>query len=347
MKSGKPKIYVTRNAHGWEDGGAGFNYISEKNIEKLKEFAIPIIEDSRTNPVSEDALIQKLSGVRAILQLNGTGADEITERVLRTVGTVEVVSTAHSAWHCSLWDTAAKCGIKTTEGSNAIDKAVAEWTIGAAIMGRRNLIEAGQTLKAGYWQKNWRNASLLYGSKVGLIGLGRIGHIAARYFNALGADIIVYDKYFDQSKAADLGVTFVGLHELLQHADIVSLHLRVAAETTGILGAEEFAMIKDGCTFINSARAELYDSDAFVNELRKKRFQAFLDVYPDEQQMRVDGKVVREHPFFNAVHELDNVYMSSHISGQNDTMYELAGAETIETLRLYFSGEGLRDWRDL
>ena len=348
MIAEKPKIYVTRNAYGREDGGTPWNYMSPANIEKLNRFSCPIIEDSGEKPVSEDELIEKLSGVRAILQLNGGGGEEITERVLRAAGAVEVVSLAHSAWQGPLWAAAAKCGIKTVEGSNAIDKAVAEWTVGAAVMGQRHLIEAGRSLKEeGKWQKNWRSASLLYGSTAGLIGLGRIGRLVSRYLKTLGAEIIAYDKYFDQAKAAELGIRLVGLDELLKTADVVSLHLPVTPETTGILGRREFALIKDNATFINSARAQLYDADALVEELRKERFSAFFDVYPDEGNMSKNGNVNREHPFYEGVHDLANVYMSSHIAGTNDVMYELAGAETIETLRLYFEGKGLRDWRTL
>lgn len=335
-----------RNAYGWNDGGNGWNYISPANINKLNDFACPIIEDSGATPVCEDELVKKLSGVRAILQLNGGGGEEITERVLRAVGTVEVIALAHSAWQGPLWETAAKCGIKTTEGSNAIDKAVSEWAVGCAIMGRRNLIEAGRSLKEeAKWQKNWRKASLLYGSTVGLIGLGRIGRIVSSYFKALGTNIIAYDKYFDKVKAVELGIRLVSLDELLKTADVVSLHLPVTQETIGILGLREFALIKDNATFINSARAALYDSEALVKELGKRRFQAFFDVYPDEENMSNNGNVNQLHPFYKDVHGLDNVYMSSHIAGTNDAMYELAGAETIESLRLYFECKGLRDSR--
>lgn len=338
----KPKIYVGRVAHGWDDGGHGWNYLSEQNQRKLGEFSTPLVDDAGPRTPGEEELVGKLAGARAILLPNGSSGDGITEGVLRQVGTVEAVVVAHSAWHGQCWDAAEKLGIKTVEGSNAIDMAVAEWTLAAAIMGRRNLIQAGRSLKEeGVWQKDWRKASMLLGSTVGLVGLGRIGRIAVRHFRALGTDVVAYDKYFDKAKAAELGVKLVGLDELLATADVVSLHLPVTPETTGLLGAREFALVKDGAVFVNSARAALYDADALAKELGKGRFQAFFDVYPEE------GDKVKAHSFYKAVHKLDNVYMSSHIAGTNDAMYERAGAESIETLRRYFAGEGLRDARNL
>ena len=343
-----PKVYVGRVAYGWEDGGSGWNYLSEKNKRKFAEFSCPLVDDSGPRTPNEDELIEKLAGARAVLLPNGCSGAGITERVLRKAGSIEVIVMAHSAWGGPFMEAAAKLGIKTAEGSNAIDMAVAEWTVATAIMGRRNLIAAGRSLKEdGIWQKDWRKASLLLGSTVGLVGLGRIGRIAVRHFRALGTDVIAYDKYFDPAKAAELGVKLVGLDELLASADVVSLHLPVTPETTGILGAREFALIKDHAVFLNSARAALYDSDALAKELAKGRFQAFFDVYPDEDEMHGDqGCVNQTHPFYKAVHKLDNVYLSSHIAGTNDVMYERAGAESIETLRRYFAGEGLRDARN-
>jgi len=309
--------------------------MSDANRRALAAFADGVVEGFRNEPLSEDELIERLTGARAILQLNGSGTNEITERVLRAVGTVEAVVLAHSAWSGDLWRTAAQCGVKTVEGSNAVDLAVAEWTVGVSILGMRRLLDAGASLKGeGVWQKDWQQASLLYGSTVGLLGLGRIGRIVSRYFRTLGTRVIAYDKYMKPSDAERLGVTLVGLEELLRTADVVSLHLPVTPETSGLLGAREFGLIKDGAVLVNSARAALYDEAALANELRKERFHAFIDVFSQEP-------LPAEHPF----RTLKNVFISSHVAGTNAVMYERCGADAVETLRLYFEGKGLRDMR--
>ncbi|MBN2712850.1 MAG: hypothetical protein JXR97_10535 [Planctomycetes bacterium] len=349
MEKQKPRVYVGRIPYGWgeHEGGGGWNYINEGNMKRLAEFAEPVLDDSGPRIPGEHELLGKLEGVKAILLPNGDSGIGITESVLRKVGSVEVVVVAHSAWHGPCWDDAIKLGIKVAEGSNAIDRAVAEWTIASAIMGRRDLIAAGRSLKEeGLWQNNWRRASLLMGSTVGVLGLGRIGRLAASHFISLGAKVMAYDKYIDPDKAAAMNIKLVSLDALLQEADVVSLHLPVTPETTGILGKREFELIKDGAVFVNSARAALYDHEALAKELAKQRFQAFFDVYPDENAMHDDhGHVNRNHPFFAAVHNLDNVYMSSHIAGTNDAMYSMAGDESVEVLSQYFEGRGLLDAR--
>lgn len=328
MRDALPKVYVPRTGMHW-------NYLSRRNRDLLSRISNPVIEGVRTEPIDEGELISRMSNARALVVRNGYGTEDITRHVLEEVGTVEVAVFAHSAWYGPLWETAQQCGIRCVEGSDGVDRAVAEWTVAAAIMGLRRLIDAGNSLKhEGVWQKNWQQASLLYGSTVGLLGLGRIGRIVAGYFRVLGARVIAYDPYFSAARAEELGVELADLHTVVSTADVVSLHLPVTPETTGMFTAQHFSLLKDNAVFINSARAALYDERELVTALRTGRFSACLDVYEHEP---LDPK----HPF----HELPNVYASSHIGGTNDVMYERMGYDSILTLKEYFETGVLRDAR--
>jgi phosphoglycerate dehydrogenase-like enzyme len=101
-----------------------------------------------------------------------------------------------------------------------------------------------------------------------------------------------------------------------------------------MLGAKEFALIRDGAVFINSARAALYDENALITELRKKRFAAFLDVFSQEPM-----------PMYHPFRSMENVMVTPHIAGDNSVMFVRCGREAIETLGLYFAGKGLRNLR--
>lgn len=325
----KPKVYVPRIIWDW-------NYMSRRNIDILSNFSDPVVEPTGTGPIPEDELVRRMHGARALIVRNGQGTEDITARVLKEVGSVEVAVFAHSAYYGPIWDTASKCGIRTVEGSDGVDRAVAEWTVAAAIMGLRRLIEAGDSLKTeGVWQKEWKRASLLYGSTVGLLGLGRIGRMVAVYFQMLGAKVLAFDKYFDPDKAKILGIEMRDLQTLVSESDVVSLHLPVTPETRGIFTREYFDLLKDGAVFINSARAALYDEQQLVEALRSNRFSAYLDVYDKEP-------LDPTHPF----HALPNVFTSSHIAGTNDVMYERMGLDAINTLRDYFQTGVLRDSRE-
>lgn len=346
-----PNVFVMRND--WRiKGTTPPNYMSEANWHMLEAFAeVTRMGGSKDAPMDRDALIGQLQGTRVILNLNGSGSAELTEEVMRAVPSLEAVVTAHSAcWGSPSLSAAAKnCGLKAVEGSNSIDMSVAEWTVGCAIMGRRRMLEGCHNLRdRGIWQHDWEKEGILYTSTVGLFGLGRIGRLVAHYLRTLGAKVIAYDKYFDENEAKKIGVELTGIDDLLQRADVISLHMPVTNETRGTLKAREFAMIKDGAVLINCARAALYDEEALVAELRKRRFSAFIDVYSLEGTGNLVAPYVSPADKFRSPYQpLENVFLTSHSAGTNQAMYERAGAESIETIRLYFEGEGLRDLRDV
>ncbi len=321
----KPRVYVHRLAEWYA------LYMDQENEAALASFAEVVSEGDRSTPLTESELIERMRGCEAILSLNGVGSDEITPHVLKTVGTIRLIVAAH--WWGQFVDTAAPAGIQLTEGSNANTRAVAEWTLTAALMGIRRMHNFDQALHAGsVWGEPRRNVGLLCESTVGLVGLGRIGRYVVRYFQSLGAKVIAYDKYLPPAQATELGIEMVSLEQLLRTADVISLHLPVTPETTGLLGADQFAMIRDGAIFINSARAALCDEHALVQELRKKRFQAFLDVFAVEP-------LAADHPF----RTMDNVVITPHIAGDNGAMFRRCGREAIQTLRDYFDGKGVRN----
>jgi phosphoglycerate dehydrogenase-like enzyme len=305
--------------------------MNQENEAALQSFADVVSERDRDTPLSSAELSDRLWGCSAILSLNGIGADEITPGLLRQASSIKVICVAH---YWGQLDEAAKAaGVSFTEGSNACTVAVAEWTVAAALIGIRKIQDFDRSLKAGSpWAEPRRNVGLLCESTIGLIGFGRIGWHVAHFFKALGANVIAYDKYCSHDFAASAGVQLHSLQDVLKKADVISLHLPVTAETKGALGAREFAMIKDGGVFINSARAALYDEAALIAELKKKRFTAYLDVFSAEP-------LSAEHPF----RTMSNVTITPHIAGDNGAMFLRCGREAIQTLQDYFEGRGLRN----
>jgi phosphoglycerate dehydrogenase-like enzyme len=319
----KPKIYVHRLASWYS------LYMNDDNEALLQSFAEVVSEGNREYRMNPDELIERMQGCRAILSLNGTGANEITIDALRAVGTIEVICISHT-WGQFI-DIAREPTIDVIEGSNANTVAVAEWTVTAALMGIRRLSMFDKKLKGGSaWAEPRRQVGLLCESVVGIVGLGRVGWYAAHYFKALGAQVIAYDQ--DPAKADELGVPLVSLHELLCKSDVISLHLPVTDRTRGLLGTSELGLIKDGAILLNSARAALYDEKALVAELAKHRFTAYLDVFATEP-------LPSDHPF----RTMDNVTITPHIAGDNTAMFQRCGREAIQTLRDYFDGKGFRN----
>ncbi len=295
------------------------------NEAALADFA-EVVSDGPTTAVRPtNDLVARLRGCDAILSLAGGWTDEITAEVLKSAGTIKLICIAH--WGGQLVDAAREANITLTEGSNANTLAVVEWTLAAALMGIRKLQEFDRALKSGSpWGEPRREVGLLCESTVGIVGLGRIGSQCARHFRTLGARVIAYDPYWTQAGADELGVTLVPLDGLLRSSHVVSLHLPVTVETTGLLGAREFALVRDRAVFINSSRAALYDESAFITELRRRRFSACVDVF--EQEPLPSG-----HPF----RKMENVVITPHIAGDNNAMCLRCGREAIAALREYFT----------
>ena len=323
----RPKVYIHRM-------GSWYHlYMNRESEAALASFAHVISDGPSEAPLSADELVARLRGCSAILSLGGGGSHEITADVLKAAGTVKLICIAH--WCEQLAGAAAEADVTVTEGSNANTVAVAEWTLAAALMGIRKLHIFDRAMKSGSpWGEPRRTVGMLCESRVGIVGLGRVGAYCAGYFKALGAEVVAYDPYWTQDRADGPGITLVPLDELMKTADIISLHLPVTNETRGMLGAGHFAMIRDGAVFINSARAALYGENVLIAELQKKRFTAFLDVFAGEP-LRPD------HPF----RSMENVTITPHIAGDNAAMFLRCGREAIETLKHYIAGKGLRNLR--
>lgn len=323
----KPRVYIHRAGHWYH------LFMNQRNEADLALFAEVVSEGARDTPLERTELIRQLRGCTAILSLNGYGAGEITSELLHAVGTVRLVCVAHPWGQFS--DMPRGSPITVIEGSNAGTVAVAEWCIAAALTGIRKLEVFDRRLKDGSpWGEPRRSVGLLAGSMIGLIGLGRIGTYVARCFRALGVDVIAHSASSNAETAAALGIRLVGLDELLMTADIISLHREVAESTRNRLGAREFALIKPGAVFINSARAALYDEAALVRELRTGRFSAFIDVFAVEP-------LSLDHPF----RTMANVTITPHIAGNNAEMFALCGRDAVRTLRDYFDGNAAVDRR--
>ena len=327
----RPKVYVHRAGDWYE------KYMCSEDMELLSSFADVVTESSRTEPMTKAELVERMKGAEVILSINGYGSDEIDNEVLEEVGTVKYIVITHW-WGQFTHIDQERLGVKVLEGSNANTVAVAEWVLGAALMGVRKIDAFHNELMAGaQWEwLRYNRSQLIVGKRVGLVGMGRIGRYVARFFNAVGCEVVAYDKYIEEEELTKINVKRVELNELFSTSDVVSLHLPVTPETTKMLGAEHFALIKYGAVFINSARAELYDEEALIVELKKNKFAAYLDVFSQEPL-----------PLDNPLWSLPNVTMNPHIAGTNYHMFYRCVNQSVQTIKKYAETGEMVDHRFL
>jgi D-3-phosphoglycerate dehydrogenase len=188
-----------------------------------------------------------------------------------------------------------------TPGRNA--DAVAEMTIALLFAAARQVLPADADVREG---QVFRDGTIPYqrfrawevaGQTAGLVGFGAVARALKWRLDGLGVNVIAYDPYSDEAHHS--------LDELLAEADIVSLHAPVTEETTGMIGAAQFATMRDGVVFLNTARAQLHDTDALVDALQSGKVTAAgLDHFVGEW-------LPTDHPLVG----MPNVVLTPHIGG--------------------------------
>lgn len=184
---------------------------------------------------------------------------------------------------------AISAGLQVSHANAALADSVAEFTVGAMIMAQRQVFATAQRYRAQQPLLPIHTQHELRGSTVGIIGASAIGRRVMQLLAVFGVQVLLSDPYATPELAAQYQATLVPLTTLLAQSDVVSLHAPVTASTIGMLGAREFALIKDGAWFINTARAQLIDSDALLAQLQTGRINALLDVTEPYEPLPADS----------------------------------------------------------
>jgi D-3-phosphoglycerate dehydrogenase / 2-oxoglutarate reductase len=208
-------------------------------------------------------------------------------------------------------------GITVMNTPLANGRSVAELALGYMFMLARSLYKATATMKAEKWEKKAFNGDELGNKTLGIIGYGNIGHAIARLALALDMKVIAYDPYVTSQNGAKM----VTLDELLAESDYITLHLPKTKESANLIGAEQFAKMKNGVRIINCARGGIVNEEALYEALVSGKVAgAALDVYNEEPP--TDWKLVK----------LDNVIASPHIGAATKEAQGRVGAEVAAKL---------------
>lgn len=228
---------------------------------------------------------------------------------------------------------ASKRGVYITNcpGKNAV--AVAELAIGHLINADRRISDNVAALRAGKWdKKTFGVARGLRGRTLAIIGAGQIGREVIVRAVAMGMKIVAWGRTFSDADAAALGVVDVATIEAaVAQADAVSVHLALVKETRGRIGESVFAAMRPGAYFINTARAEIVDSEALLRAVREKKLRVGTDVFPDEPS-------AAQAEYHHALVNEPNVYGTHHIGASTDEAEEAVGEECVRIVAAYKAG---------
>jgi len=237
---------------------------------------------------------------------------EITDDLLARLPRLKLISqTGRGATHIDL-DACKRRNIAVKVGTGSpYAPAELTWTLILTAM-RRVALEA-ERLRAGQWQTTLGTS--LRGRTLGIWGYGKIGSLVAGYGRVFGMNVLPWGREGSLLRARADGYEPASTRtELLEKADVLSLHLRLTEETTGIVSAADLAMLKPTALVVNTSRAEIIESGALVAALRNGRpGYAAVDVFEEEPVFGAD------HPLL----KMDNVLCTPHLGYVEKDSYEL------------------------
>ena len=206
--------------------------------------------------------------------------------------------------------------------------ATAELTWALVLAAMRQVPQQVSALKAGQWQIGV--GSTLRGKTLGIYGYGRIGKVVAGYGKAFGMDVLVWAREPSLARARDDGCTSAPNKAVFfERSDVVSLHMRLVAETRGIVSGSDLARMKPTALLVNTSRAGLIEPGALEAALRSRPAgMAAVDVYESEPLRDVN------HPLL----KLENAVCTPHIGYVTRDEYEIQFADIFDQVVAFAAG---------
>jgi D-3-phosphoglycerate dehydrogenase len=236
-------------------------------------------------------------------------------------------------------ETCTRLGIAVTEGTGSpIAPAELTWALIMAAM--RRLPQYIGNLKHGAWQQSGLKAAsmpanfglgmVLRGRTLGVWGFGRIGELVAGYGRAFGMDVRVWASEASAQRARAAGYAVAASRaELFERSDVLTVHLRLAPATRGLIRADDLTLMKPTALFVNTSRAELVEEGALVSALNRGRpGLAAIDVFESEP-------ILQGHPLLR----LENAVCTPHLGYVEQDSYELYFRAAFENVVNFFKGE--------
>ncbi|RCW74761.1 hydroxyacid dehydrogenase [Saliterribacillus persicus] len=285
-------------------------------------------------PITKNELIKNLSILEEVeVMLSGWGGPKLDQELLDAAPNLKAFLYAAGSIKNNATEEAWDRGILFSTAVHANGLPVAEFTLSQILF----------CLKNG-WQfvRNIRNSKTFpqkpfqikggFRSKIGLISLSTVGRHTLELLRPFDMDIFVFDPFVKEEEAKKLGVRLCSLEEIFKQADVVSLHTPLLQETVGMVTGEHFQMMKEGASFINTARGAIVKEKEMLEVLKKRTdITAVLDVTDPEPPSE-------DSPFYT----MDNVVITPHLAGSEGEECGRMGAYMLEELKRYVNAEPLK-----
>ncbi|HVQ17784.1 MAG TPA: phosphoglycerate dehydrogenase [Actinomycetes bacterium] len=227
---------------------------------------------------------------------------------------------------------ATQAGVMVVNAPTSNIVSAAEMAVALLLAAARNVAPANQALRAGEWKRSKYTGVEVYGKVVGVVGLGRIGVLAAQRLMAFGTTVIAYDPYVQPGRAAQLGIALVDLETLLADSDFITVHLPKTPETLGLIGEDQLRLVKPSVIVVNAARGGIVDEAALAAAVADGRvLAAGVDVFATEP--------CTDSPLFGE----EKIVVTPHLGASTEEAQEKAGVAVAKSVRLALAGELVPD----
>jgi D-3-phosphoglycerate dehydrogenase len=270
--------------------------------------------DSIAGGLDEDELCEKIKNV-SILGIRSKTM--LTAKVLENANKLISVGAFCIGTNQIDLETCLKKGISVFNAPYSNTRSVVELAVGEMILLTRKIVEKSNEMHQGKWDKSAKHSYEVRGKKLGIIGYGNIGTQLGVIAEALGMQVYFYDIV--DKLALGNAHKCQSLNQLLEIADILTIHADGRKSNANLIGEKQFARMKDGVVFLNLARGHLVDVQALANAIKSGKVRgAGLDVFPEEPKTNND-------PFYSEMQGLSNVLLSPHIGGSTEeAQYNIA-----------------------
>jgi glyoxylate reductase len=300
--------------------------IPEAGLHLLDGFDVTVLYE---RPPERGELLEAVRGANGILS---TATEKVDGEVMDAAGDdLRVVANMAVGYDNIDVGAAKERGVVVTNTPGVLDETTADVAFMLMLAAARRLGEGERLLRSGKWEwwgpKQLRGLDV-WGKKLGIVGLGRIGRAVARRAKGFGMEILYHNRSRKEDAEKDLGARYLELQELLGESDFVSIHTPLTDETRHLIGAKELERMKPGAVLVNTSRGPVVDEGALADALENGGiFAAGLDVY--EEEPKVHPKLL----------ELENVVLAPHIGSASIETRDKMATLAAENLAAVLSGE--------
>lgn len=312
----KPKVYLTRK-------------LPDEIINQLSEKCELRMWSSEEEPVPRAVLereIQEVDGLFCML------TEEIDRSLLENASNLKVVANMAVGYNNIDIKAAKEKGVVVTNTPDVLTETTADLTFALLMATARRIPEASTYLREGKWEA-WSPMQLtgqdIYGSTLGIIGMGRIGEAVAKRARGFDMNILYHNRRRNQEAEDKLELQYAELDQLLKESDFVCVLTPLTAETKNLIGVKELRMMKKTGILINTARGGIVNEEALYHALKEEDiWAAGLDVFAEEP-------VSLQHPLLT----LPNVVTLPHIGSASVTTRLKMAEVATENLLKVLDGE--------